>query len=98
MTMNLYKRIFTYVLSAVLLMGLLAACGATSSEPCTSCGRTPTKKYQNESSGEAEYYCEVCSSDCAFCSGKATQHYSSALGVIVFVCDSCYEEIQSLNS
>lgn len=77
------------ILLAGLILGMLAACG--SSEPC-SCGRTPTKGYKNEYTGETEYYCSVCSSDCAFCSNEATKHYTSALGTIVFVCEEHYPE------
>ena len=69
-----------------------------SSEPCESCGDTPTKGYKNDYSGEKEYYCSDCSSDCAFCSNKAKHHYTSGLEIIIFACDDCYKEIQELNS
>lgn len=90
------KQIFATLLIAVLLTGILTACG--SSEPCHHCGNIPTKGYKNEYTGEKEYYCKECYTDCAFCSGKATKHYTSALGIIVFICDDCYEEIQALDS
>jgi len=72
-----------------------ASCG--SSQPCDSCGATPTRSYKNVYTGEKEYYCKNCSSDCAFCSEKATKHYASGLGRIVFVCNDCYEYIHRLN-
>lgn len=83
------------MLMLVGLISVMAACG--SSEPCNSCGETPTKAYENTVSGEKEYYCEACSSDCAFCSGEATKHYTSAAGLIIFACSDCYEEIQELS-
>ena len=91
--MTRFKRILA-ALFAVVLLALLCACG--SSEPCISCRRTPTKAYKNEYTGETEYYCSTCSSDCAFCSKTASRHYSSWR--IIFVCDECYKEIQDLNS
>lgn len=92
--MHYLKRVVSTLL-IVALLGLLSACG--SSEPCDSCGKTPTKGYTNNYSGNKEYYCSDCSSDCAFCSNKATKHYTSGLGMIIFVCDDCYKEIQELN-
>ena len=74
----------------------LSAC--SSSTPCKSCGKTPTKAYKNEYSGEKEYYCTNCSSDCAFCSEKATMHYTSGLGILIFACKDCYKQIQDMNS
>lgn len=85
------KKVVSLLMAWVLCCGLLSACGA--SEPCKSCGSTPTKGYKNEYSKEVEYYCANCSSDCAFCSGTATTHYTSALGTIVFVCKDCYKQI-----
>lgn len=84
------------ILLAAAMLAMLSACG--SSNPCESCGNTPTKAYTNNYSGEKEYYCSKCSSDCAFCSETATKHYTSGLGIIVFACSDCYEEIQKLNS
>ncbi len=46
---------------------------------------------------EKEYYCKDCYSECAFCSQKATEYYTSALG-IVFVCPEHYEYILEINS
>lgn len=92
--MNSLKRAFS-ILIVVALLAMLSACG--SSEPCESCGDSPTKAYTNDYSGEKEYYCSDCSSDCAFCSNKASEHYASGLGMIIFACDDCYEEIQELN-
>lgn len=93
--MNSVKRAIS-ILLAVAMLAMLSACG--SSEPCKSCGNTPTKAYTNNYSGEKEYYCSKCSSDCAFCSNTATKHYTSGLGIIIFACDKCYKEIQDLNS
>ena len=73
------------LLLTILILGMLAACG--SSQLCDSCGRTPAKGYKNEYTNETEYYCSACSSDCAFCSNEATKHYTSMLGMIVFVCE-----------
>lgn len=92
---HLLKRIISILIVGIMLVAL-SACG--SSEPCESCGDTPTKGYTNNYSGEKEYYCADCSSDCAFCSDKATEHYTSGLGIVIFACDDCYKEIQDLNS
>lgn len=92
--MNSLKRAFS-ILIVVAMLVMLSACG--SSEPCESCGDSPTKAYTNDYSGEKEYYCSDCSSDCAFCSDKASEHYTSGLGMIIFACGDCYEEIQELN-
>jgi len=94
-TAKYLKRIVSVLLMGVLLAAL-TACGA--SVPCESCGDTPTKAYMNTYYEEKEYYCADCSSDCEFCSGKAKNHYTSGLGIIIFVCDDCYEEIKSYNS
>lgn len=93
--MNCLKRIIS-ILIVLAMLCALSACG--SSEPCESCRATPTKGYKNEYTGEKDYYCSNCSSDCAFCSDKATTHYTSAIGMIIFVCNDCYKEIQDLNS
>ncbi len=92
----IYLKRTIAMLVFIALIFTLSACG--SSEPCVSCGQTPTKAYKNEYTGENEYYCADCSSECFFCSGKATKHYTSGLGIIVFVCDDCYKGIQELNS
>lgn len=89
---------FKLVLMTLLAMALLLCTSACSSNPCDSCGNTPTKGYKNEQTGKTEYYCKACSSDCAFCSKEATKHYTSGLGRVIFVCDSCYEYIHNLNN
>lgn len=91
-----FIRLISMHMLMLLMLVFLSACG--SSEPCTSCGGTPTKAYQNNYTEEKEYYCESCSSDCAFCSDDASNHYTSGLGIIIFACDDCYEEIQEINS
>ena len=92
-----FRRIGTAMAAGTMILGILSACG-TSSEPCEDCGDSPTRAYKNEATGENEYYCEDCASDCAFCSGTATRHYTSGLRAIVFVCDDCYKEIQEMNA
>lgn len=93
---NHLKHILAALLAAIMILGTLTACGAN--EPCRSCGATPTKGYKNDYTHETEYYCGDCASDCAFCSNKATKHYTSGAGLIVFVCDDCYEYIKEINS
>ena len=89
------KRSFFFI-SVIVLLTILTACG--SSAPCESCGDTPTKGYMNSYHKEKEYYCKDCSSNCEFCSDKATEHYTSGFGIIVFACDDCYKEIKNMNS
>lgn len=93
--MNQSKRLVSLLLAIVMLV-VLTACG--SSEPCESCADTPTKGYTNTYYNEKEYYCADCASECAFCSDEASEHYTSGLGIIIFICDDCYAEIQSYNS
>ena len=89
--MNL-KRILCLLLALSMVLALVA-CG--SSVPCENCGDTPTKGYKH-SSDQKLYYCSDCSSECVFCGDRATEHYSSLLGVM-FVCKDCYREIKALN-
>lgn len=83
------KRVMS-ILLVVAMLGMLSAC--VSSEPCDSCGDIPTRGYANTYSNETEYYCSDCSSDCTFCPKDANMHYISGAGIIIFVCDECYEE------
>ena len=96
-TKSFLWKILSLLSVAALLTVTMTACGG-SNEPCETCGRTPTTGYDNKSTGEVEYYCASCSSDCEFCSEKATKNYTSGLGVIVFVCDECYNDILEMNS
>lgn len=57
--------------------------------PCEECGDKPTKKFENQYSGENEYYCKACYTDCAWCSGKADRYYINLIGEIMFVCEEC---------
>ena len=85
---SILKKAVALLMSA-LVMGAFSSCG--SSQPCENCDSTPTRGYTNEQTGEIEYYCERCSSDCAFCSDRsATTHYTSAAGIIIFACEECY--------
>ncbi len=83
------------VLITVAMLAMLSAC--VSSEPCESCGGTPTKAYTNNYSGEKEYYCSDCSLYCDFCSNKATEYYTSGFGNIIFVCNDHYKQVQEFN-
>lgn len=89
------KRIIA--ITIVLAMSIISFTACISSEPCSNCGNKPTKGYKNTSTNETEYYCSDCSSDCAFCSHKATRHYTSVDGKIIFICNDCYEYIQKIN-
>lgn len=89
------SQIFSVLLLLLMLIGI-TACGG-SSEPCQNCKSTPTTAYKNDYTGEKEYYCKDCASDCAFCTNTATKHYTTSVGQIVFACDDCYKEIQALN-
>lgn len=54
----------------------------------------PTKGYENTATGEKEYYCSKCTSECMWCQKReATKHYTSNGGSIMFVCDKCYEDL-----
>lgn len=93
--MHFLKHIGVVLLVGAMVIAL-SACSFT--EPCESCGDKPTRGYKNSYYDEKEYYCRDCSSECAFCSDDATEHYTSGLGIIIFACDDCYEEIASYNS
>lgn len=88
------KRILMVLMVIGLVCGL-TGCATTVDEPCAWCNSSPSKVYEL-SSGKEMYVCEDCSSTCAYCSGTATKHYESLLG-IVFVCNDCYEEVEKLN-
>lgn len=88
-----WKRIISLLIATAMLFAL-SAC--SSNEPCESCDDTPTKRYTNTYYNEDEYYCADCSSDCAFCSDVASEHYTSGLGIIIFACKDCYAEIKGL--
>ncbi len=88
-------RIMAAFMLAAALLGVLCGC---SLKPCEECGDKPTKAFLNKYYDEKEYYCKRHYSVCDFCSEKATEHYTSGLGTIVFVCKDCYRDIQSLNS
>ncbi len=82
-----------FLLATILIIAMcFSACG--SSNPCEKCDGTPTKGYKNASTGEKDYYCAKCSSECMWCQDKkATKHYTNAIGTIMFVCDECYEDL-----
>lgn len=82
------KRFVVCVLTAITL--ILSGC---SSKPCINCGDTPTKGYENERTGEKEYYCKECSSECTFCWDEADRHYTGG-GGIIFICEDCYEDLK----
>ena len=84
------KKIFEMLILIAMVL-LLSACSST---PCEDCGNTPTKAYKNDNSGENEYYCKECASDCNLCSDEAEKHYTGG-GGIVFICNDCYEELKS---
>lgn len=86
------KRILCFLIVGVMLASLVAC---SSSEPCELCGEAPTRGYKVDGTDEKQYYCSACSSECFFCGEKATKHYTSMAGIIVFACDECYEEMHN---
>lgn len=77
---------------AMVLLLIMSGCsgGYYSEEPCVWCDSTPTKQIKsNTEDTEACYYCEECSTTCFGCGERATQHYTNAFGIEVFVCDEC---------
>lgn len=79
------------ILLAVFVIGIswvMMACGGyTSEEECVWCNGTPTKEIKGN------YYCEECVTNCMMCGEPATEQYTNGLGVEVFVCKDCYEEM-----
>ena len=61
------------------------------------CGATLTKGYKNDYFGEKGYFFSDCTLDCAFCSSRVKYHYTSGLGIIIFVRNNCYKELQGQN-
>lgn len=94
--MFIKKKLLLVIVGLMMTCMVFTSCG--SKEPCESCGQTPTNDYKNEVTGEKEYYCEDCSSDCAFCSKEADKYYTSGVGLLMFVCDECYDEIEEINN
>ena len=87
------KRIIR-ILAVIVIVALMVSLAACSSNPCEDCGDTPTKGYKNEKSGDKEYYCADCSSECNLCYDDAAKHYTGGMGII-FICNDCYEELES---
>lgn len=85
--MKAIAKIMTLMLAATIFAGC-------SSMQCEDCGNTPTKGYKNENTGENEYYCSDCSSDCNLCGDDADKHYIGG-GGIIFICNDCYDELKS---
>lgn len=81
-------------LAATLLFALTSC---SSNKPCMECRSTPAQGYKNTATGEKDYYCKSCASDCAWCSDKATEHYTNGFEEITFVCKDCYRDIMELN-
>jgi len=86
------KSIKKIIVVMLVMISVLSFAACKSSTPCRACRDTSTKGYKNEYTGEKEYYCDDCASDCEFCADEATEYYTSGLGSIVFVCDDCYEK------
>lgn len=81
------------LLAVLMIVSVLSAMVGCSSSPCENCGDTPTKGFKNDSTGEKEYYCADCSSECYLCSDDADKHYTGGAGII-FVCNDCYDELK----
>ena len=67
-------------------------------EPCDYCRKSPSVKYRlsilNDSGRSAAYVCDRCSRRCLYCGDRATKHYESAAGMMVFTCSSCYRGLR----
>ena len=84
------RRIIAIILTIAALLFVFTGC---SFNRCEDCGNTPTKGFKNSATNEQMYYCKDCYTNCAFCSQKATKHYTNLLEMIMFVCKDCYADI-----
>ena len=84
------KRFVLFLLiSVVMLFGIT---GCTVDEPCDWCGNTPSVAYKT-SDESMSYVCKKCSKTCMICGkNKATKHTENLLGMMMFVCDDCYDD------
>lgn len=91
------KKNRTCLVAILVLAAICTACsdgGYTSREHCDYCGQTPTKAFAT-SDGGTSYICEKHSTTCVACGGKkgkVTRHFTSGLGIEIFVCEKCYED------
>lgn len=94
---GLWKKVVLGVAVVAIALFIITRFTATVDEPCDWCGNSPSVAYKL-SDGSYSYVCKECSKYCALCGDKATKHYENMLGVMVFVCDDCYDEVQQYNN
>lgn len=86
------KRLISFICISAILMFCTTGCTHTVDEPCDWCGSRPSVSYET-SDGSKAYVCKECSKMCMICGdNKATKHYENLLGMILFVCDDCYDD------
>ena len=83
--------------AAAVIIGIFAVrtSGRTVDKPCDWCGSSPSVAYTvtNDSDGIC-YVCRECSRTCMMCgSRRASKHFETLYGMIMFVCDDCSQKI-----
>lgn len=85
-------RMKMVVMIVVIMSVCLSGCSATVDKPCDWCSKSPSVEYEN-SDGDKSYVCKECSSVCMICGEKkAERKAENLLGMVMFVCEDCYEE------
>lgn len=86
------KRLtFSLCISLVIFL-CITGCSRTVDEPCDWCKSRPSVAYETSDGSEA-YVCKECSKMCMICGDKkATKHGENLFGMILFVCDDCYDD------
>ena len=88
--MGVWKKVIAGIAVFVFVIFIITRFTTTVDEPCDWCHNSPSVAYKM-SDGSYSYVCKDCSKKCALCGDKATHHYENLLGMMVFVCDDCYE-------
>lgn len=85
-------RMKIMIMMVAIMSICLAGCSTTVDKPCDWCEKSPSVEYTN-SDGEPSYVCKKCSSVCMICGDKKpTKKGQNLLGMVMFVCDDCYED------
>lgn len=90
--MKMNTRMKRVVMVFAIMSMYLVGCSPTVNKPCDWCGSKPSVAYKN-SDDTASYVCKECSSVCMICGEKkAEKKCENLLGMVMFVCDECYEK------
>lgn len=89
--MKMNTRMKRVVMVFAIMSMYLVGCSPTVNKACDWCGGKPSVAYKTSDDTES-YVCKECSSTCMICGDKKPKHQcENLLGMVMFVCDDCYE-------